>query len=280
MPETIETHRLKLGRFVDYCDDCPIGDVSPVIIREFLGYVKDEYDLDIITVQRHLVSIKAFFHWTCEEGFITYNPTIGVRVGGILKKVVRGLSEQELKQLLMAVQDSSSVLEVRNKAIVYILVDCGLRISELVNLQLNDVDLKRGVIRIRGKGFKERLVRMGLQTQKALWEYMAIREGCVQWLWVNKAGCKQDASGVQQWLRKLGKRIGIRIYPRLLRHTYAISFLRNGGNVFALQSSLGHSSLEMTRRYCQALGFEDVFKEHEMASPVDNLFGNKRARSR
>ncbi len=217
-----------------------------------------------------MVSIKAFFNWAFEEGFIIYNPANGVRVGGLLKKVVRGMSEQELKRLLEAVQDSSTVLKVRNKAIVYILVDCGLRISELVNLQLGDVDLQRGVLRIRGKGSKERLVRMGLSTQKALWEYMAIREGFIQCLWVNEAGNKQDVSGVQQWLRKLGKRIGKRIYPHLLRHTFAISFLRNGGNVFALQASLGHSSLEMTRRYCQALGFEDVFKEHEIASPVDN----------
>jgi len=224
--------------------------------------------------------VKAFFNWVFGEGFIIYNPTIGVRVGGVLKKVVRGLSEQELKRLLAEVQDCSSLLKIRNKAIVYILVDCGLRIYELVNLQLSDVDLQRGVLRIKGKGSKERLVRMGLQTQKALWDYMALRGSDIQWLWVNKAGKKEDVSGVQQWLRKLGKRIGIRLYPHLLRHTFAISFLRNGGNVFALQSALGHSSLEMTRRYCQALGFEDVFKEHEMASPVDNLFGNKRARSR
>ena len=81
-------------------------------------------------------------------------------------------------------------------------------------------------------------------------------------------------------VRKLGQSIGLKLYPHLLRHTFAIMFLRNGGGEFALQSILGHSSLEMTRRYCQALGFEDVFKEHEMASPVDNVFGNKRARKR
>ena len=107
--------------------------------------------------------------------------------------------------------------------------------------------------------------------KKAAWEYIGIRDGDTSWLWVNKAGRKQDVSGVQQWLRKLGKKIGIRLYPHLLRHTFAISFLRNGGNVFALQSTLGHSSLEMTRRYCQALGFEDVFREHELASPIDNV---------
>ena len=226
------------------------------------------------------MSIKAFFNWVYGEGFIIYNPTVGIRVGRITKKVVRGLSEEELKRLLKLIEDSSSILKVRNRAIVYILVDCGLRISELVNLQIYDVDLRRGVLRVKGKGSKERLTRMGIQTQKALWEYRAIRESPIPWLWVNKAGNKQDASGVQQWLRKLGKRIGIRLYPHLLRHTFAISFLRNGGNVFALQATLGHSSLEMTRRYCQALGFEDAFKEHEMASPIDNALKGRRTRKK
>ncbi|MFC1873528.1 phage integrase N-terminal SAM-like domain-containing protein, partial [Chloroflexota bacterium] len=85
-PETIEPHRLKLFRFVDYCSNCPIGDVSPVIIREFLGYIKDKYRLDVATVQRHLVSIKAFFRWMCGEGFIIYSPTVGVKVGGLQKR--------------------------------------------------------------------------------------------------------------------------------------------------------------------------------------------------
>ena len=201
---------------VDYCNDCPLGDVSPVIIREFLGYIKDKYGLDIATIQRHLVSIKALFNWAYEEGFIISNPTVGVKFGGLIRKVVRGLSGQELKRLLEVVQDSSSVLKVRNKAMVYILVDCGLRVSELVNLEISDIDLQRGIIRVRGKGSKERLVRMGLSTQKALWEYMALRDKLMPFLWVNRASVKQEANGVQQWMRDLGKRIGIRLYPHLL----------------------------------------------------------------
>ena len=205
---------------------------------------------------------------------------MGVKVGGIMRKVVRGLSGQELKRLLEVVQDSSSALKVRNKAMVYILVDCGLRVSELANLEISDIDLQRGIIRVRGKGSKERLVRMGLSTQKALWQYMALRNNSMPFLWVNRSSVKQEANGVQQWMRDLGKRIGIRLYPHLLRHTFAISFLRNGGNVFALQAALGHNSLEMTRRYCQALGFEDVFREHEIASPIDNALRGKRGRVR
>jgi len=75
---------------------------------------------------------------------------------------------------------------------------------------------------------------------------------------------------VQQILRKLGEKLGIKLHPHLLRHTFAISFLRNGANAFECQYALGHSSLEMTRHYTQALSYEDVLKKHEIASPVDN----------
>jgi integrase/recombinase XerD len=272
--QTIKDHNRKLGRFVKYCGDCGLGEVCPVIIRGYLDSLKNEYGLDVVTVQRHLVSVKAFFRWAYEEGFIIRNPTVGVRVGGIMKKVVKGLSREELKQLLEAVEDGSSVLKIRHCAIVYILVDCGLRISEVMNLKVSDVDWQSGVLRIRGKGYKERFVRMGLGTRRALKRYMVVRNGNGDgdWLWLNSEGNECQRTVVQIWIRSLGRRLGIKLHAHLLRHTFAISFLRNGGNVFALQAALGHSTLEMTRRYCQALGFEDVFKAHELASPVDNAF--------
>jgi len=274
--QTVEDHNRKLGRLVKYCGDCALGEVSPVMIRGYLDSLKNEYGLDVATVQRHLVSVKVFFRWAYEEGFIIRNPTVGVRVGGIMKKVVKGLSRDELKKVLEAVEDGSSVLKIRHGAIVYILVDCGLRISEVLNLKVSDVDWQTGVLRIRGKGYKERLVRMGLGTRRALGKYMAVRNGgrisSEDWLWLNGEGNQCQKTVVQIWIRGLGGRLGIKLHAHLLRHTFAISFLRNGGDVFALQATLGHSTLEMTRRYCQALGFEDVFKAHEMASPVDNAF--------
>lgn len=274
--QTIKDHSRKLGRFLKCCGDCALGEVSPVVVRRFLDNLGNEYGLDAATVQRHLVSVKAFFRWAYEEGYIIRNPVVGVRVGGITKKVVRGLSEQEIKRLLAAVEDGSSVLKIRHGAIVYILVDCGLRISEVMNLKVSDVDWQSGVLRIRGKGYKERFVRMGFGTRGVLKKYMGVRNGNgngdAGWLWLNDEGNKCQRSVVQHWVKRLGCRLGIRLYAHLLRHTFAISFLRNGGNVFALQATLGHSTLEMTRRYCQALGFEDVFKAHELASPVDNAF--------
>jgi integrase/recombinase XerD len=221
-------------------------------------------------VQKHLVALKSFYRWATDAGFVGENATIGVKIGRLKNKVVRGLSSEEVKLLLSKLSSGDSMIERRNRAIVYILVDCGLRVSELVNLRVSDVDMRSGVIRVMGKGSKERLARMGLNTQKALWEYMAFRNSSIEWLWVNDINQKLDRTGVQQWLRKFGRRVGLRLYPHLLRHTFAINFLRNGANVFECQYALGHSSLEMTRRYCQALGFDDVFKRHETASPIDN----------
>jgi site-specific recombinase XerD len=268
--QTIDDYHRKLGRFLDYCGDCSIRDVSPVVIRQFLGDVKDRYQLDTASVQRHLVSIKAFFNWAYEEGFFDFKPTVGVRVGHVVKKIVRGLSEEQIRKLLEVVSDGSSVFKSRHGAIVYLLVDCGLRISEVMNLKVTDVDLEHGVLKVSGKGSKERLVRMGFSTRKMLWRYMGSRIGNSVWLWLNSEGGRCERSVVQHWIKGLGRRMGFPLHAHLLRHTFAISFLRNGGNVFALQAALGHSSLEMTRRYCQALGFDEVFKSHELASPVDN----------
>ena len=153
---------------------------------------------------------------------------------------------------------------------MFVLLDCGLRVSEVANLRIGDIDLSQRILTVMGKGSKQRLARMGLKTQKALWRYVMLRGSSSPWLWVNQRGDRLTANGIQQMIRELGKRIGVRLHPHLLRHTFAISFLRNGANTFECQYALGHSSLEMTRRYCQALNFDVVFKRHQIASPVDN----------
>jgi len=232
--------------------------------------MRESRNLEQSTVQRYLVALKAFWRWCIQEGFTEDNPTATIKLGRPAQKVVKGLSPEQLKTLLNNLKDRKHE-DARNKAIVLILVDCGLRVSELANLTIDDIDFERGLIQVMGKGSKQRLARMGLKTQKAVWKYLMMRgrTGSI-WLWLNPMGEQLTANGVQQMIRNLGKDLGFRLYPHLLRHTFAISFLRNGANAFECQYSLGHSSLEMTRRYCQALSFEDVFRRHQMASPVDN----------
>jgi len=271
-PLTIEDHQRKLNRFVSYLEQHCVSHITPAVIRGFLGYVRETYHLDAATVQRYLVSCKAFFRWVTEEGFAKKNPTVHVKVGSIAKKIIKALSPEHMRLLLNSL-NGNSLEEVRNKVIILMLLDCGLRISEIANLRLEDIDIANGSLTVMGKGAKQRLLRMGLLNRKTLWKYKTLRYDSSPWLWINKRGERLKVSGIKQMVRKSGKKIGIRLHPHLLRHTFAISFLRNGANTFECQYALGHSSLEMTRRYTQTLNYEDVFRKHEIASPVDNLRG-------
>ena len=108
-----------------------------------------------------------------------------------------------------------------------------------------------------------------MKTQKALWNYLTRRNSDLDFIWLGRE--HEPFTATAQMIRNLGKRLDITLSPHKLRHSFAISFLRDGANPFELQRALGHPTLEMTRRYTQALGFDDVFKRHVMASPVDRL---------
>jgi len=269
-PLTIDGHERKLKRFVDYLEQKEITQVTPEAIRQFLGHVRDEYKLEQATVQRYFITLKAFWRWAVDEGYASENPTTKVKLGKAPQKLAKGLTPEQVKVLFSDLKDNRRFRDVRDKAIILILMDCGLRVSELASLKIEDVDASRGVLTVMGKNSKQRLARMGLKTQKALWRYMTVRNSPLPWLWVNRNGDRLTSNGVQQMMRKLGRRIGVPLHPHLLRHTFAINFLRNGADTFVCQQALGHESLEMTRRYCQTLGFDDVFKTHKEASPVDN----------
>jgi len=139
-------------------------------------------------------------------------------------------------------------------------LDTGLRLSELANLNMSDINMEQGIIKVVGKGNKERPVRISLKTQKALWGHITRLDSNSDIVWLGKDNMPFTATGIAQMIKNLGKRVGISLSPHKLRHSFAISFLRNGAHLFELQMALGHTTLEMTRRYTQALGFEDVFK--------------------
>jgi len=132
-PLTIEDHQRKLKRFASYLEQNPVSQITPAVIRGFLGYARETYRLDAVTVQRYLVSLKAFFKWGTGEGFFIENPTEKVRVGGVVKKIVRALSLEQIK-ILLSNLDGDSIDGMRNKAIILMLLDCGLRVSEIADL--------------------------------------------------------------------------------------------------------------------------------------------------
>lgn len=148
-------------------------------------------------------------------------------------------------------------------------LDCGLRVAELADIKLDDLDVDTGTIVIRrGKGGKGRVVHIGSKAQKALWRYLSIyRRGNSDSLFLGAGGQPLSKVGLQTMIERLGARTEVKVHPHKLRHTFAISYLRNGGDIFSLKYLLGHSSLTMVEHYLQSLNAEDAANAHKRFSP-------------
>ena len=281
-PKTISFYQNNLDKFQWYLNKFGIETIDATTIRSFLGYLKDtpsRWDssnaranrmVTPTTVKSYYISLSALFTWAMEEELIDVNPMATVKKPKLQHKAINGLDKEVIRKLLNSM-NGKDLSSLRNKAILYMFLDTGLRLSELANLTLSDINLDKGIIKTIGKGNKERFARIGIKTQKALWNYLARRPVDTDYVWQGKDNNKMATDSIAQMIRNLGKRNGMRLSPHRLRHSFAISFLRNGANPFELQIALGHSTLEMTRLYTQALGFDDVFKRHVVASPVDRL---------
>ena len=220
------------------------------------------------TVQKYYRALSALFNWLISEEVLEYNPLVKIKVPKAEKKVIKALTSNEVNQLISVFGNSFE--GKRNKAMVLILVDCGLRLGELLNLTLNDVNMEQQLLKVDGKT-GERVVRFGLATAKALLKYMMLRNGSNGHLWITKEGANLKDSSVETMFIKLAKKTGVRVHPHLLRHTFATLWLKNGGDSLMLQRLLGHTTLMMTNRYCQAVGCEDAVESHKRYGPVDNI---------
>lgn len=262
-------------------------------IREFLSYVGGEVNRWAVrgngakssshqasprTVHHYYRTLTAFFNWVVREGLLAESPMVKVKAAKPKRRVIRPYNSEQIG-MMIAICDldqkhNAAFLGSRNRAIILMLVDTGLRLSELVGIKLSDVDPNRGWIKIMGKGSKERVVRIGQTAQNALWQYLMHRpQNGRQELWLTKQGRPLRNAGIQSMIDRVKVRAGIADEGCVhrFRHTFALSFLRADGNPFNLQYLLGHNCLEMVRLYTATLGMEDALKAHIKASPADNL---------
>ena len=299
-PHTVEYYRGILNRFLWYAAREGWSDDARLLnewhIREFLGYVGTEVKrwakegngsesssrrVSLRTLHHYYGALRAFFNWVVKEGFLAVSPLTMVKVPKPKPRVIQPYSSEQIKKMLQVCefdcQHNAKFLGSRDRAIILILLDSGLRLSELANIKLQDIDTDRGWIKVTGKGNKERIVRIGKTAQKALWRYLMYRgEDDKQELWLSEERRPLQSSGIQSSINRLKKRAGINETGCVhrFRHTFALNFLRADRNPFNLQYLLGHNSLEMVRHYTAALGMEDALKAHEKASPAD-LMGLK-----
>jgi integrase/recombinase XerD len=298
---TIDSYQRQLAKWVEYMGDKEVAKITSSELTGYFNWLHKEYvphsfgrvkeHLAPKTLRNFWVSLSAFFTWASRE-FKFPNPMKEVPSPKFKIAPVEPFTQEEVQAMLKVCLYSkeakpgnrkSFVMRLpngyRDQAILLILVDTGLRATELCFLRIGNLDLKTGKVEIvhgvtgGAKGGQGRTVYLGKAIRRAVWRYLADREaGDDPNAYVFEARDRRlfNPNSLRQLIQSIAERAGVKnAYPHRFRHTFAITYLRSGGDVFTLQALLGHSSLDMVRRYARIADL-DVEKAHRKASPADN----------
>lgn len=282
---TLANRRLILDKLLWFLRDRSYPTCGLPELRQFLAYIGRGNDQGgrwgnarvtnaalPSTVQTYHRHLRTFFRWMIAEGILESSPMEAIATPVARPDQVQPFTQAQVNALLQCAKKSQ--FPRRNEAILLFLLDTGLRASEFCALRLKDADIQGRRCTVTGKGNKKRTVPFGGTAAKALWQYL--REDPREPedpLFFNKRGDALTRSGLRQLLEQFGEEAGIeatRCSPHTMRHTFAVEFLRAGGNVFTLQQILGHTTLSMTNRYV-ALAQADIEAQHRQFSPADRL---------
>jgi integrase/recombinase XerC/integrase/recombinase XerD len=269
-----------------------LGDLHEPEAREFILYlqekrrwgdnpyvVKNQGNLAPITIQTHIRALRGFFNWLYSEGYTTEHRLARLKPPKAPIKVVEVLTQQEIGKILKCFKNNTAA-GARNYAIMMLFLDTGLRCSELRNFGLEDINIEGGYLKVMGKGSKERVVPFGTSTQRALLRYaLHFRpepfNPIIKNFFLTLEGTPMTKNCIKMMFQRIAKKSGVkRLHPHLCRHTFATSYLVNGGDVFSLRQILGHTTLEMVGRYV-TLASAHVTVQHRKFSPMDRMSINK-----
>lgn len=284
---TLTTYQYHLEHFTSWHNNTELEKITANDIKRFFLFLQTEYEpvrwnkdnspLSNRTLKNIWIVLKSFYTWAKDE----------LQVNDMMSSIpppkativeVEPFTQAEVKALLKVVDKKSNgdnhPFGLRNRAIILTLLDTGLRATETCNLKIADVEMRTGKIKIdNAKGNKTRSVYLGVGARKACWKYLASREDGddpARPFFIGENKKEIERTNLRKILHRIGIKAGVKnVYPHRFRHTFAIEFLRNGGDIFTLQMLLGHSSLEMVRHYSKIAEI-DTERMHRIASPVDN----------
>ena len=291
-PNTIREYRRDLQQFMAFLTPpgqktMPIGHIDHRVIREFVGYSYDQH-LQKSSVARKLAALRSFFKFCVREGVVKRNPARLVSTPKLPKRVPRVLTTEEMSNFLNNIlaagveaanrkhasrrkqtrvtqkwDNEARLMLKRDRAILELLYASGLRVSELVGLNLGDIDRAGQMLRVLGKGRKERVVPYGSSAQAALEAYWPVREEILnrpganpelEAVFLNHFACRLGTRSVRTIVTKYSRLANVNwdLHPHSLRHAFATHLLADGADLRAIQELLGHVSLSTTQRYTQA----------------------------
>jgi integrase/recombinase XerC len=251
-----------------------VGKIDHLMIRAFLSHLYRDHKK--ASLGRKLASLRSFFKYLVQEGRLAQNPAEIVATPRQEKNLPNFMPVDEVFAL-MGTPDPSSLLGARDKAILETLYSTGIRVSELVGLSDEDLDFSLGIIRVLGKGSKERIVPIGEKAQDALRGYMKQREAVAEKMegkdlkmpvFVNARGRRLTSRSVGRILQKHLVQGGLwrKISPHALRHSFATHLLDAGADLRAIQELLGHASLSTTQRYTH-VSIDKLMEVYDRAHP-------------
>jgi tyrosine recombinase XerC len=251
-PNTILNYRLDLEDFRGYLGELACEKIDYLFLRKYLAVLKEK-NLGSRTVSRHLSALRSFFRFLVREGYLKSNPIQILSSPKAEKHLPSFMTEEEVSRLIESAhaKDASDERGLRDRAILETFYSTGLRISELTGLRTEDVDFISGVVKVMGKGRKERIAPIGESAIKAIREYLRNRKKQSGYLFLNRAGNHIGVRGVRlivdKYIRITGQKQGVS--PHTLRHSFATHLLNRGADLRTVQELLGHANLSTTQIY-------------------------------
>jgi integrase/recombinase XerC len=271
---TIKAYRTDLGQFSKYVGPQGWGDIDHVLIR---GYLSSLYErgLSKTSVARALAALRSLYRWLAQEGVVDQNPAKLVATPKLPKKLPRVPTIEEVNTVLDELMPDSSAFAERDRAILELLYGCGIRNSELICINLDDIRWSNEIILVRGKGKKERYVPFGESAAEAVKAYLPRRQRIIseaqtseKALLVNLRGSRLTTRSVGRIVKQIAVSRGLSpdVHPHTLRHAFGTHMLEEGADLRAIQELLGHERLATTQRYTQ-LTVKHVMEVYDRTHP-------------
>ena len=242
------------------------------LLREWLGGLYD-HRLSVVTVRRKLAAVRAVFKFSLQEGVITRNPATRLRTPKVKQRLPDVMTAEKTNNLIDAVE-SGDIVELPDKdrdvALLELMYGCGIRVSELVGINLEDIDLRGGWLRVRGKGNKERQVPVAARAVAAVNNYLESRRASPneRALFINSRGARLGDRQVRRLVKLYSVLVAgdSTVHPHSFRHAYATHLLSDGADLRSIQELLGHARLSTTQKYTQ-VSLKDLQIVYDRAHP-------------
>lgn len=269
--KTVKAYISHINQFITYMDNSNIKDINYNDYENYIIYLRTK-DIESVTIHSYAQSLKTFLKYCYENGFIKENIYERIKLPRYKKKAIEILSESDIDRLLNYF-NPYSFLGARNNLIITLMLDAGLRLNEVVNLSMIDFNIEKRLIKINGKGQKQRYVPLTDRIYEAFKIYIACFDNKfapLHQLFVDINGFAINQECIKSFFRKIRRDLELpQLHPHLLRHTFATLFLMNGGDPLSLQLMLGHTTLTMTQKYVHFATEMQLVKQM-IYSPLSN----------